>query len=89
MTNRLYLIAYELVEWWKRYETPGPEGGLRRRLAEVVEEYERELKEHDVDHMSSFFRLRLSSQSLIQTLPLEVLPTPRSQLSFKSCRFRL
>ncbi len=48
MTNRLYLIAYELVEWWKRYETPGPEGGLRRRLAEVVEKYERELKEKEL-----------------------------------------
>ncbi len=45
MTNTLYLTTYELIEWWKRYETLGPKGGLRRRLVEAVEEHEKQLEE--------------------------------------------
>lgn len=40
---RLYLSLYELIEWWKRYESLGPEGGLRQRLYQTLKLYEKHL----------------------------------------------
>lgn len=38
------MAAYHLIEWWKRYETTGPTGGLRQDLIEAVELFEKELR---------------------------------------------